>query len=58
MTDVSSIGEADFREARAGRGKRGLEIWCISELQKLFKGKDQATQQTATNFVSLGWTWT
>lgn len=34
---VSSTREAEFREARAGGGKRGLETWCISELQKLFK---------------------
>lgn len=34
---VSSTREAEFREARAGGGKRGLETWCISELQKLLR---------------------
>lgn len=37
LPQVSSIREAEFREARAERGKRGLETLCISELQKLFK---------------------
>lgn len=40
LPQVSSVREAEFREARAGRGKRGLETLCISELQKLFQVRE------------------